>query len=114
MLLHLQMLDNLGFSSQFTLSEHGLESLTTDQLYRPEEVSVVNFYAFEDEPMAEDGVMVYAIKTTNGERGTLQHTLGAKDDLLFAKWIRKCGNLEKNPVNSGIYPQPIKKDVIKQ
>lgn len=89
------MLDNLGFTTQFKAETRGLESLTTKRLYQPEEVKVVNFYRFEGASNPSDNSILYAIETNNGERGTLTDAYGAYSDTNVTNFMKSVDSLEK-------------------
>lgn len=89
------MLDGLGFKTQFKAQKKGLESLTTKRIYMPEEVKVVNYYRFEGASNPSDNSILYAIETNNGERGTLTDAYGAYSEPEVANFIKAVESLEK-------------------
>jgi hypothetical protein len=76
-----------GFDVQFKVSGGKLKSLTTEKLYMPEEVKVVNFYRFEGESDPADNSILYAIETTSGEKGTLVDAYGPYSDAAVTRFI---------------------------
>ena len=89
------MLDKLGFATQFKATERGLKSLTTESIYKPAEVKVVNFYRFEGESNPSDNSILYAIETNNGERGTLTDGYGPYSDICVTKFMQQVQNMGK-------------------
>jgi len=89
------MLDKLGFRTQFKALENGLQSLTTDRVYAPAEVKVVNFYRFEGHSNPEDNSILYAIETANGERGTLTDAYGHYGDIHVTNFMSEVEKMEK-------------------
>lgn len=89
------MLDNLGFTTQFKATATGLNSLTTKRSYQPGEVKVVNFYRFEGQSNPSDNAILYAIETDNGERGTLTDAYGIYSDANVTKFMKAVDSVEK-------------------
>ena len=89
------MLNKLGFTIQFKALATGLKSLTTERVYKPEEVKVVNFYRFEGESNPADNAILYAIETCVGERGTLSDAYGPYADLNVTNFMAKVDLISK-------------------
>ena len=88
-------LHKLGFTTQFKAMETNLKSLSTEKLYKPQEVKVVNFYRFEGESNPSDNAILYAIETTNGERGTLVDAYGPYSDTNVTNFMNEVDSFEK-------------------
>ncbi|MEO8147445.1 MAG: hypothetical protein ABI723_07400 [Bacteroidia bacterium] len=91
----LNMLMTTGFETQFKATLAGLKSLTTEQIYHPNEVKVINFYRFEGESDPSDNSIVYAIETSNGERGTLTDAYGPYSDTLVTTFMQQVEEIQK-------------------
>jgi hypothetical protein len=91
----LEMLDKLGFSVQFKAVPEGLKSIATKQVYKPQEIKIVNFYRFEGESDPDDNAILYAISTTAGEKGTLIDIYGSNNDPLVSDFIRAVDDIHK-------------------
>ncbi|MGZ4056642.1 MAG: hypothetical protein ACXVPU_01620 [Bacteroidia bacterium] len=89
------MLDKHGFTTQFKAVETGLQSLKTNRIYSPHEVKVLNFYRFEGSTDPQDSSILYAIETTNNERGTLTDAYGPYGDTLVANFMKQVEDIEK-------------------
>jgi hypothetical protein len=90
-----QMLDKKGFTAQFKAIDKGLKSLTSDKVYTPEQVKVVNFYRFEGESSPSESAILYAIETDSGEQGTLVDAYGAYSDTNVSNFMTKVDEIEK-------------------
>jgi hypothetical protein len=90
-----QMLDKLAFTTQFKAIPNGLKSLTTDMVYKPEEIKVINFYRFEGESNPSDSTIMYAIETSTGERGTLTDAYGPYSDTNVTSFMNDVNSIEK-------------------
>lgn len=99
-----------GFKAQFKAHKSGLESLDTHTMYKPEEVKIVDFYRFEGESDPSDNVILYAIETSEGEKGTLTDAYGAYQDEKVSAFIRQVEDLHK--VNAGEKHDPETGEVI--
>ena len=87
-----------GFESQFKAVTGGLKSLTTEKIFRPEEVKILNFYRFEGESDPADNSILYALETADGERGTLTDAYGPYSDTNVTKFIQEVEEIEKKVV----------------
>jgi NADH dehydrogenase len=82
---HLSM---LGFKSQFKVTELGLISLTSNNLFQPEDIEIVQYYRFEGESDPDDNAILYSIKTCNGEKGTLVDAYGVYNDAKITNYMQ--------------------------
>src|SRR4051812_22088971 len=89
------MLSQKGFTAQFKAHGHGLESLDTHERFLPEDVKIVDFYRFEGESDPSDNVILYAIETSDGEKGTLTDAYGAYYDAKVSEFIKEVEEIQK-------------------
>lgn len=87
-----------GFEGQFKAVKNGLKSLTTEKIYKPEEVKILNFYRFEGESDPADNSILYAIETADGERGTLTDAYGPYSDTNVTNFINQVEEVEKKVI----------------
>jgi len=87
-----------GFETQFKANKSGLKSLSTEKMYKPEQVKVLSFYRFEGESDPADNSIVYAIETSDGERGTLIDAYGPYSDTNVTNFMREVEEIEKKVV----------------
>ncbi|MCE3226388.1 MAG: hypothetical protein K0S32_939 [Bacteroidetes bacterium] len=86
-----------GFEVQFKVVKGGLKSLTTEKVYRPDEVKIVNFFRFEGESDPADSSILYAIETSEGEKGTLNDAYGVYNDTNISAFIKEVEEIQKKP-----------------
>ncbi len=85
-----------GYQTQFKIVKGlGLKSLTTEKVYKPEDVKINSFYRFEGESDPADNSILYAIETTTGEKGTLTDAYGAYGDAQISAFIKEVEEIEK-------------------
>lgn len=84
-----------GFTENFKVSESGLMALSKERVYKPEEVSIVNFYRFEGYSDPGDNMILYAIITNDKVKGTLTDGYGAYADPLVEKFIKQVEEISK-------------------
>ena len=89
------MLNKLGFTTQFKAFKAGLKSLDTEHVYAPNEVTIVNFYRFEGDSDPEENSILYAIETSKGEKGTLTDAYGVYSDPCVSDFIKQVEEIEK-------------------
>lgn len=103
-------LSHEGFKAQFKAHKSGLESLETHKMYSPAEVKIVDFYRFEGESDPSDNVILYAIETSDGEKGTLTDAYGTYQEAKVSDFIREVEELHKS--NAGDKHDPDTGEVI--
>lgn len=92
----LKMLDTKGFTVQFQGTEQNkIKSLTTERVYAPEDVKIVNFYRFEGESNPDDNSILYAIETSGGEQGTIVDSYGSNNDTVITDFIKAVEDIHK-------------------
>lgn len=84
-----------GYVTQFKATSKGLRSLSTDKIYRPEEVKITNFYRFEGESDPSDNSILYVIETIDGEKGTLIDAYGAYSDTKVTNFVKEIEEIQK-------------------
>lgn len=78
---------NDGYSEDFKATSGGLRSVSTDKLYTPDQVRVVNCFRFEGFSDPDDNAVLYVIETNDGVKGTLIDAYGAYADPLVYKFL---------------------------
>jgi len=84
-----------GFTDNFKVSEQGLLSPDKEKVYKPDEITIVNFYRFEGASDPADNSILYAIETNDGDKGTLTDSYGPYADPLVAKFIQEVEEIHK-------------------
>jgi hypothetical protein len=95
LLSYQNMLEKIGFKIQFQATAAGIKSLTTQREYRPDEITIINTYQFEERPPYQDNAILYAIESNNGERGTIISYGGSDQDIEVANFIKKVEGQKK-------------------
>lgn len=78
---------NDGFKEDFKATSGGLKSVSTDKLYTPEQVRVINFFRFEGFSDPDDNAVLYLIETEDGLKGTLVDAYGTYADPIVHKFF---------------------------
>ncbi len=89
-----------GFEAQFSAKENGLQLMSTEKIYKPDEVKILNFYRFEGDSNPSDNSILYAIETFDGMKGTLVDAYGPYGDSNVSAFISKVEEINKK-VNKG-------------
>jgi len=84
-----------GFTDNFSVTPNGLRSGTTERHFRPEDVSVINFYRFEGQSDPADNAILYVIETADGLRGTLIDAYGPYADAGVNKFMKEVEDIRK-------------------
>lgn len=101
----LQNLEEEGYVTQFQAGDEGLLSLATNQTFRPEDVKIDNFYRFEGESDPEDNSVIYAIQTSNGEKGTLIDGFSNSSSPEVGNFLKQVKEIHKQPQMTGDQPK---------
>ena len=84
-----------GFDKQFKAVKDGLKELSSEKIYSPYQVKIVNFYRFEGESDPADNSILYAIETEDGMKGTLTDAFGPYADSKVSEFIKEVEELHK-------------------
>jgi hypothetical protein len=84
-----------GYTENFKVTESGLKALSNEEVFKPEEVHVVNFFRFEGESDPADNSILYAIETSSGLKGTLNDAYGPYSDPNVSKFMKQVEDITK-------------------
>lgn len=84
-----------GYATQFKATKSGLKSLSTEKVFKPEDVKIINFYRFEGESDPSDNSILYVIETSDGEKGTLSDAYGPYSDSNVTAFVKEVEAIEK-------------------
>jgi len=84
-----------GYTENFKITEHGLQSLETEKIYKPEQAQIVNFFRFEGASDPSDSAILYVIETDDGAKGSLTDAYGMYADPNIDKFIKEVENISK-------------------
>jgi hypothetical protein len=83
-----------GYTDDFKPTVKGLQSSTTNKVYKPQEVKVVSFFRFEGNSNPDDNAIMYIIETSDGQKGTLVNSYKAENQYasLFMREVERSRN----------------------
>jgi hypothetical protein len=84
-----------GYTENFKVTERGMESLETERVYKPDQVTIVNFYRFEGASDPADSAIVYVMETSDGAKGTLTDAYGMYADSNVDTFIKEVEGISK-------------------
>jgi hypothetical protein len=91
-----QKMQQDGYTHNFKATEEGLlQSVDTEEVFRPEQVKIINFFRFEGMSDPEDNSILYVIETDNGLKGTLVDAYGPYGDDNLEEFIKAVENISK-------------------
>ena len=76
----LNKLESEGYAEQFRVEKGKLVGLKGGKKYKAKDVNAVNFFRFEGITNPDDMSILYAIETTDGNKGTLVDAYGLYSD----------------------------------
>lgn len=84
-----------GFKENFNADARGLVCSSTNKVYSPSEIDVVDYYRFEGITDPADMSVLYVIETSDGTKGTLVDAYGTYSDPEVAKIIVEVESISK-------------------
>ena len=87
-----------GYADSFKVTENGLLSTSNDHLYKPEQISVKDFYRFEGQSDPADNAIMYVIETADGAKGTLIDAYGPYADASVDKFMKEVEDIQKKVI----------------
>jgi hypothetical protein len=85
-----------GYVENFKVTDEGhLQSLETEEIYKPEDVHIINFFRFEGESDPSDSAILYVVETSDGAKGSLTDAYGMYADPNIDKFIKEVENISK-------------------
>ena len=92
-----------GYVESFQVTSAGMKSQSTDIVYPPEQVTIMDFYRFEGESDPADNAILYVIETADGHKGSLVDAYGTYADEKINRFMQQVENTGKN-VDKGNKP----------
>jgi len=92
----MKKLNEDGYTSNFRITEEGLECQETQKKYKPSDLVVVNFFRFEGASDPDDNSILYAIEASDGTKGSIIDAYGAYSDPLVEKFMKQVRIEETN------------------
>lgn len=86
-----------GYSENFRLELSLLVTADGKIGYRPENLTISNFYRFEGYSDPQDNSILYLIQTADGKKGTLIDAYGVYADTKISNFIRQVTDIQKKP-----------------
>lgn len=84
-----------GYKEDFQVTKKGLSTYSENKNYKPEQISIINFYRFEGVSDPADNSILYVIETDDGVKGTLVDAYGAYSDSDVSKFIVEVHEIQK-------------------
>lgn len=67
-----------GYTAQFECNEKGIRSVSSDQYYKPENLKITRQFRFEGMSNPADSSLLYALRSSDGTKGTLVMSYGSE------------------------------------
>lgn len=91
----LEKIQQKGYTEQFRAEGSTLYCFDNQTAYRPDDVSVINFYRFEGISDPDDMSIIYVIETTDGQKGTLIDAFGIYADAKVGVFMASVDHISK-------------------
>ena len=84
-----------GYTEDYKALQSGLKALKSGKIYQPEEVKVIDFHRFEGSSDPGDNSILYAIETSDGNKGTLVDAFGPESDTKVTEFMQQVEEISK-------------------
>ncbi len=84
-----------GYTEDYKALQSGLKALKSGKIYQPEEVKVIDFHRFEGSSDPADNSILYAIETSDGNKGTLVDAFGPESDTKVTEFMQQVEEISK-------------------
>ena len=105
-----------GYDQEFKVGNGLLYEMNGQQGFKPEQITIHNFYRFEGESDPGDMEILYALETDNGIKGTLMYAYGprtSEDSQATSNFIKCVRSLhDDNPkrTEQDVYNKEVRQD----
>ncbi len=90
-----------GYTENYKVDNLGLKALSTEKIYQPDNVKVLDFHRFEGPTDPADESILYAIETEDGCKGTLVDAYGPYADSKITSFMQRVEEISKNTTEKG-------------
>ena len=87
-------LENMGFTEDFKLEKNGMRCIQSGKIYKPSDMSIVEFHRFEGESNPDDMSVVFAVRCKDGIKGLIVSSFGIYADMDLVSFMDKVKILE--------------------
>jgi hypothetical protein len=84
-----------GYVENFKVTSKVLITQDEDALYKPEHITIANYYRFEGYSDPQDNSVLYLLETHDGKKGTLIDAYGPEADSKISDFIRQVEDIQK-------------------
>ena len=84
-----------GYKEDFAIEDERLKCLSTEKLYSPADITIINFFRFEGQNDPDDSSIMYVIETNDGKKGTVIDAYGAYADPDISAFITEVEVIQK-------------------
>lgn len=84
-----------GYTETFKVVNGMLQAISNKKDYRPDEISIINFYRFEGASDPADNSIMYVIETNDGLKGTIVDAYGPYADRNLEKFMNEVEDISK-------------------
>lgn len=85
-----------GYLEDYKAQQSGLRAVQSGKIYKPEDISVVDFHRFVGNSDTDEESILYAIETNDGCKGTLVAAFDPKSDTNVASFMQQVEEISKN------------------
>lgn len=90
-----------GYIENYKITGGALAAGEGKKTFKPEDISVINFYRFEGASDPADNAILYAIETKSGEKGMLVDAYGPYSDGKITGFMKKVEDINKENAVAG-------------
>jgi hypothetical protein len=84
-----------GYSENFKIAGERLTTSDGKSIYKPEQISIQNFFRFEGDTDPQDSSILFLIETFDGKKGILIDAYGVYADSDYSNFLRLVDHIRK-------------------
>ena len=96
---YIQLYENMGYTDSYRLVNGHLKSLKTKNEYLPKEVTIIKEHRYEGMSNPSDMSLLYVLKTSDNNKGTLLASYGPKANLELHEFMMAIPRENKKSEN---------------
>ncbi|HMS64623.1 MAG TPA: hypothetical protein PKD83_05140 [Ignavibacteria bacterium] len=92
----LHQLKEKGYTADFLLTNEGILSKTTNEVFKPEDLIIEKVYRFEGNSNPDDMAVMYAINAGSGTKGVIIDAYGTYENENLTEFLKNVKIIENN------------------
>jgi hypothetical protein len=93
MAVKMEILQEKGFTEEFQITSKGLKALNSGNIYKPDDLKILEHYRFEGITNPDDEAVMYAVETKDGLKGIIVDAFGIYANIELSDFMKNVEDL---------------------